>query len=501
MDRKPAIHTIEYLKTPSKIKDIDDEVPDVVEKLRDKAKPIIEQDRNEYKKIYDVITAYVADKQLFISNAWQITGLDYKCESLADYHYDIYCSRPLEHANRLTNSIYKSLEADNIPDQNKELLVMNTVSKNEEFTIMYNGRFMAKIYALQKDRPKGQSLDISKLIKPYLYRKTRYLPPDIEIIEVYQKIYNGDVNALIFERKLIEMIHLEEKRIKGGSEEVNLASEEDEIPYDAGCKTCGSIFGGSDIIPDIPDIPHSEFLDDIKNIPKTCYERKKDELEMIKIGVLRDFLTSRKDCVLIGALAVDWLNLGKNICPKFDRLQIISTTPAVKLQNELAMFLRALGKNYEINMGESLDLLIPKDFRTKKIIFSISIKTDLGIKEKAFIEYFNSTEFEIIPCQLHLDILIAARPVLLRFLFIDLWISKFIFGLKKMDMLNFTKKTERLWGLIHDCLKMKDKVDGVLGEYYDYTVKKREKLLERDTFFAPYFAHQYLIRNHKLREI
>lgn len=425
-----------------------------LESMRENLYGFCELERKRYHKLYEIIEKYATEHKLLISDVYKLTNLQ-KTDQFLDYHYEVYCSRPLEHTNRIVNLIYEE-----IPDHPMiDTLTMNTVVKNEEFSISFDGRFIAKIFAMQRDRPKGKSVDLAKLVEPKIISKIPYMPAEIEIIDVFHKMYTASAPLETLEH--FEKIMIEQVTSKVGGE-VN------------------QITGGKE---------------------KSCYERKKDELEAIKVAIVKDFLRARQDIALLGPMAIEWYQSGENICPKYDRIQLCGVLSVEQLKSELTNYLQSLGRKYEISMSEELDLLIPKDFRTKRTIFSMSIHTDLGIKEKPFLEYFNSCEFELIPTFEHHQLLLVSKPVLMRFLFIDLWISKFIYSIGKLDKQSYTQKQTRTLDLIKQGMKIPFVADGTLGVYYDYDISKKEKKIGQEQFFGPYMPSMHFKKNNKLREI
>ena len=422
--------------------------------MRENLYKFCELERNKYDELYEIIELYVKENKLLISNVYKLTNCK-KIDQFLDYHYEIYCSNPLEHTNRITNIIYESMSDHSMVST----LTMNTAVKNEEFSILFDGRFIAKIFAMQRDRPKGKSIDIFKLVEPTIINKVPYMPTEIEIIDVYHNLYIGGTQMASIEYFEKTMINQVIGKIGGEVEQ---------------------IIGG---------------------LEKTCYERKKDELEAIKVAILKDFLPKNQNLIFMGPMALEWYNSSQNICPKYDRIQLCGTMPSEHLKNELLNFLRFLGRKYEISISDELDLLIPKDFRTKRIVYSMSIQTDMGIKEKPFLEYFNSCEFELIPAFEHQGILVASKYVLLRFLFIDLWVTKFVYSIGKLDKQSYTQKQTRTLELIKQAENLPFVVDGVLGLYYDYEISKKEKKVGQEQFFGPYMPDSYFKKNNKLREI
>lgn len=425
-----------------------------LESMRENLYDFCESERKRYCKLYGIIEKYAIEHKLLISDIYKLTNLQ-KTDQFLDYHYEMYCSRPLGHTNRIVNLLYEEMSDHPMIDT----LTMNTAVKNEEFSISFDGRFVAKIFAMQRDRPKGKSVDLAKLVESKIIDKVPYMSAEIEIIDVFHKLYTAGAPSKTLEH--FEKIMIQQVTSKVGGEVYQIT-------------------GGKE---------------------NPCYERKKDELEAIKIAIVKDFLRTRQDVSLLGPMAIEWYQSGENICPKYDRIQLCGVLSADQLKLELTNYLHSLGRKYEVSMSEELDLLIPKDFRTKRTIFSMSIHTDLGIKEKPFLEYFNSCEFELIPVFEHHKLLLASKPVIMRFLFIDLWISKFIYSIGKLDKQSYTQKQTRTLDLISQGAKMPFVADGTIGIYYDYDISNKEKKIGQDQFFGPYMPSMFFKKNNKLREI
>ncbi len=430
----------------------------------------VKSERMRYDHIYKIIETYVIEHKLFISDPYKLTHLETNTDQFMDFHYSIYCSRPLEHANAITNLIYEELMVRK--DPLIDLLVMNTAIKNEEFSISYDNRFIVKVYALQRDRPKGQSSDLAKLIIPEVINKVPYMPAEIEIIDVYNNLYTNPTNLYAYEHFESSMLKQVLSKIGGEVQDIS-----------GGDNQGGNIISGAD--------------DSQKN---TCYERKKDELEALKIAIVKDFLPG-KPLALLGPMAIELYQSGTDMCPKYDRIQLVGTWSTSELKTKLSDYLTTFGRRYEISDSDELDLLIPKDFRTKRVIFSMSIKTDMGIKEKPFLEYFNSCNFELIPVFEFENILLTNKYVLLRFLFIDLWVTKFIYSIGKLEKSSYVSKQQRTMSLIRLASKMPFVVDGLIGSYYDFEISKKEKKIDQEQYFGPYYPAGYFKKNSKLRTV
>jgi hypothetical protein len=415
--------------------------------LRDNLFTYTLSERNRYKTIYDVIENYTRNNKLFISDLPVISKLK-DSSSLENFKYNIYCSNPLVHCNKIINLIYEEISDDPMI----AFLNMATIVQNEEFLILHDMRVIARIAALQTAG--RRSLDLHKLIKPFVHKGLYYLPAELEIIHIYHMLYTGSCTTSLL-TKYEEILQKNILHVTGGA---------------------------------------------IEKIT-TCKERKKDEMEAIKIAIVNDFFKGRDDVVLLGGMAIEWIESKGSICPKYDRIQVMSSMNVDDFKLKLEQYLGTFGRNYTITHSGEKDLMIPDDFRTKRYIFSLVLKSDFGIQEKPFLEYFNSCEFELIPVQKISDLYVASKYVILRFLFIDLWTANFVYSIGKLDKAKFAERQKRHIQLIKAARSYEFSADGLLGIFYDYDIHKKESMHGQEKRHFPYFPHNYFERNKKLRII
>ena len=479
-------------------------------------------ERMRYKNIYDVVEKYISEHKLFVSNIYKLTKLQRSTSSLINYHYDIYCDHPLKHANNLINKIYENIEGDPLI----QYLNMNTSVKNEEFVITYDTRMVAKIFAIQPGYVAShKTASIGKTIVPVVIDSLQYLPPTVEIIDLYNILYTGngyDEAILNITTQLAKMVtdktggdirkiesspNFKHKKVKSKAklkkqnnlsilanddgdveEDVEGGDENDEL-----LKNTVTMGDGGDGLYDDDGVDGGA--------EKTCYEKKKNELEAIKIALLRDYFKGRNDIILIGSIGYNWYHRGDNLCPNMERIQIITSIPIPELQHEITQYVNGIGRNYKIIVSDELGLMIPKDFRSKKTIFSMVIATNKGPKEKPFLEVFNNSKFELIPAFLSNDILIGSKYVLLRFLYIDLWIANFVYTIGKLTKEKYVERQKKILHAINNVSTIKNVADGVLGTYYDYAISKNELIFNQEQYFGPYNVDSYFKKNKKLRTI
>ena len=491
------------------------------------------KERNHYKNIYSIVEEYIIKNKLFVSNLYKISNIEKNIDSLLDYYYVVYCEISLIHANNIINNIYDEIKKQ-ITDEHKidlynvdrpetaiNFLNLKTLNKNEEFSIEYNNRIIIKLFALQK-YSKEEKIRVLNAITPDIINNISYIPAEIEIIDVYQKIYNGNAQYMLFDDILFKKIKKSNQYVGGYkfNNQNNTRNNQNNTRNNQNNRNKNNNRNNqnnshnkqykieSTRSSDIRNsLTSSYYEDDVEpdaddeDKPKSCYEKKKDILEAIKVAFIKDFLKGRRNIMLIGANAYNWYVNGDNFCPNFDRLQIISNLSSAEIRNEINKFINDLGQKFKLSYGEELDLMIPKDFRTKRQVFSISIKTEKGMKIKPFLEYFNSAQFDIIPGMLKDDVLLGQKYVILRFLFIDMWIAKYVFITGHITEDLYNKRLSRLWEVINGIHVIPMITDIFLGVYKDYDVAKKQKNIENDVNYLPYYPNSYYNKNKKLRQI
>ena len=490
---------------------------------------VIFKERNQYKKIYNIVEDYIIKNKLLVSNLYKISEIEKNIDSLFDYYYIVYCEISLIHANNIINNIYEYLkkEADEQKSDNTidlfnadkpstaiKFLNLKTLNKNEEFSIEYNNKTIVKLYTLQKYN-KEDKIRVLTAIVPDIIKDINYMPAEIEIIDVFQKIYNGNQQYMLFDDILFKKIKKSNQYTGGNNYRGNKHRDNKHRRYrDKNNKPNQPYTPAQPYKPnnssDIKNsLTSSYYEDDIKDDsdesddekPKSCYEKKKDILEAIKVAFIKDFLRGRKDIMLIGANAYNWYVNGNNFCPNYDRLQIITNLSSEEIRKEINKFIGDLRQKFKLSHGEELDLMIPKDFRTKRQVFSIAIKTEKGMKIKPFLEYFNPAQFDIIPGMFKDEVLLGQKYVILRFLFIDMWIAKYVFMTGNITEDLYRKRLSRLWEVIDGMHVIPMITDMFLGIHKDYDVAKKQKNIENDANYTPYYPNSYYNKHNKLRQI
>jgi len=419
-----------------------------INKIQLKAYEEIKKDRDRYKKLWDKIDDYCITNELIVSDVAKIVGKSDTIKAIYDKQYKIYTANPFRHANNIANLLHQLVKGDPMQFTVK----LKTVKEQEEFLIEYDTRAIVTIYLLQKHR----SVELNAIITPIKIDKILYMPAEIELIDVYHKLYDPffqpdyetyrDFEDLLFTQVL--------KRRESG------------------------IIGGG--------------------LRHDCREKKKELLEGIKISLVKDWLPTQKKTVLIGPWAYDWINNSKELCANIEKIQLISEMDHNDLLTKLLQYVNQITKA-TITVREQ-ELHIPKDFLINRYTYYMQIKTEKGITEKPFLDLFNCAQFEVIPYYIKDDICIGVKWVMLRFLFIDLWIVRLIkkLGLLTEDIL--TKKIKYIWQLV-DKFRGDFDADTIeyIGTYYDYNISKKISNIQ-GKMFLPYFPEMY-IREHNTYRI
>jgi len=418
---------------------------DIIEK---NALKVIANERNQYNNIWQIIEQYAAKNKILISNKYILINQPNAKNNIYKKTYYLYTINPLCDANQLTNLIYQQMQSD----INSHYTRLKTIKENEEFVIEYNLRQVATIYKIQKYK------DIYKLIHPIQINKLLYIPSEIELIDIYHSLYDPSQydtydEMLKFEDQLFQQVsNRKEKGYLGGR--------------------------------------------------IACPKYKKQIIEVLKVDLIMKWITKNQDIILIGPWVYDIQN-NKSICPNHEKIQIISKFTADEVLEQIKYYAQQL-TSFEITKKEQ-SLHIPKDFRTLRITYYLKIQTARGIVEKPFLDLFNCAEFEIIPAVLTKNILIGTKWVLLRFLFIDLWIVRIIktIGYFSSDKLN--KKIQYLWNIIEFFRNKSFKLTPIkdtywIGVYKDMILDKKMQNLDNKSYY-PYYPYAYYKQHHKFREI
>lgn len=385
--------------------------------------------------IYEAIEEYVKKNSLILSNVE--TLLDESYSNIRSYV--IYGNNILRHANNLSNKIA----------QVTIYVLMYTTKVREDFTIVVDGVPMVQLQNISNKLLKTVNYICVKGINMY--------PPELELIEVYHKLYLPQFskeweNLEKWETSLMSMV---EKR--------------------------KSIFGGR------------------RNKTKMNKKRSRFNDRLGKRGVdnkvILNWLKQRDDYVLLGTNAVNILNKSREYSQK---IQIITSSPFDKIVSEFSnMIFQYIGveptnKVHVVN--------IPSDPRLKKVVISVAV----GHKKRNIhlMDVFNSSNYELVPYIVYDNLNIGYGYVLKRFLLVDIWFMQILFHLNYITKEYLKRSIETSFSLMNQVKKVKLSENvrvEYIGTHVDFVIYK--KMLGLSNSFYPYNPERQRYQTGRYRNI
>ena len=396
---------------------------------------------DKYKDIYQLILNYcLKNEDIILSDLDILIDKDIS----KNLCYNLYSPYPFKHATLLSNEISKITK----------LVEMRTLISHKEFSININLIQMINFYALPYIKIANKNikfintiiLPIDKSINKELIN-LQFLSPEIELINVYNKLYNP-----VYVDEWEKLLKLEKKLY---------------IIYK-------HIF----IIKNI-NLKHyvDKSLINLKQyiVNNWCF------LDKIIIGYW-GYILYVKDDNSHNFEDINIFNL------KNERLQIISQN---SIENDILTLETLVKKKSSFQISyKQQNINIPKDFRIKKYIISI-VKNGNSI---IIMEIYNSSSFELIPyidiTYLNFKYRVGNPFVLLRFFLIDYWLLRYINALSKISTIIYENKLNN----IMKCIKfIRSKIDlgfGIkyTGQYIDEIIadKLRKLSTKRHIPYLPY---------------
>lgn len=398
--------------------DIDKYIDDIQKYSQLKKKKI----HKEYLDIYKHIFKYCVSNNIILSNSNLLIDKNY-IENMLEY--DCYTNNPLKHANNLSNELLKYTK-------NIEML---TKIPFREFSIIINSQILpvVNLYALPKC-----TTDFIRTIPISIYEiKIKLMPPEVELINIYRKLYLPD--------------------------------------YASKWKT-------------IVDLEYTIFSKyNIHDITKNCNVKLhiSNYLTKIKSSIVNKWCKNT-DNIIVGYWACYLLNIkisdNMNLL-QAERLQLISKN---SIENECLSLEKFLEKEFNTKIAYKVqDIDVPKDFRLKKYIFTMN--------GHIFLEIFNSASFELIPTMQYKETnAIGNIFVLLRFLFIDYWILSYVISIKKIPVDIGKRKLCLINNLIINLRKSKYITTGFNKQYVGHYENEQmaDKIRRiKGTYYSPYLPH------------
>lgn len=398
-----------------------DIIPKVPKLIHDATKYLIEQD--DFKEINKSIIDYCIENNVLISDIRFLMK-----EPLIFKPYNLYTDNLMKLALGLANFIHKN---------NGKLVKTKTVIYGEIISVEFDTYVVCNINYLERIK----EFPIDSIIFPIRHEKIAYFPPEIELIDIYRGLYSphrtGDWDNFMYAQRILFKPMIE-RLVSIHSTSVHTL------------KSAKSTTGG-----EIPLKPPSDGASSLK-LPllndetnpldqslgetisseltleltlggsegcKSCKEKRQKFADKLKMHVL-DVIAQKY--VLIGTYGVSKLADMEIHLHDMNIIQVISEN---NIKDDALFITNVLSKitDYKITYDEQ-NLHIPKDLITKRYRFFINYPSiDKKKSKKAFLDIFNSAQFELIPYVISGPVQKIGNPfVIIRFMLIDLWIYKII---------------------------------------------------------------------------
>jgi hypothetical protein len=386
-------------------------IDDLIEKATQRAGPHL----CLYNSIYKHICKFIKQHHLLVS----------RDQSSFSYTYIIYGSHIFQYANMLSNELVSFTP----------YVRLNTILKNKEFVIEVDGIRMVIFHNIDQSFVKIMSNTSEE-------NKTK-LSPDIELIDIYHKLYSPQ------KYNDWEDLYRYEKRVWAEFNKIRSM-----IIATPAAKGGGPI-----------DLP----------------------------GLALEWVKGQDDCVLIGDRAAGLLN--KRNSHFTNAIQFISADTETTIE-QLKKYMTASAGVELVVKKHGINL--PGDFRVSKYIIS----SKNGGKYVANI--YNSAEFELVPYIMKAGFKIGIYPVLLRFLFMDIWFLRTLRFFNIINQNSYVSGFKQILGNVdnvHSSFMKKIKNDEYgstqfIGTYIDEIVDKKNIVTP-----FPYWPAKYKNDTGKFRVI
>ena len=294
---------------------------------------------------------------------------------------------------------------------------------------------------------------MTKVVKPI---QGKWLPPEVELLEIYHKIYSPQ-----FYGDRTELLKLENS-----------------------CWEAHGVTGSGNFASDESSDSESELVEGGRNDRKNN-TNKNTKVQYPYNATLLSWMKTRKDCVLIGPTATD-VSTRNNY-----RVQIITSSPIKSVVENIKLTIKRLLSIEVSSYIGSFDT-VPGEYRLSKII----LKTSSGY----LAEVYNSASFELIPFNIVNGIQTATVPVILRYIMLDIWAIKSLGSTGRISehcVSDIVRRYYNIMSSIRDGIT--NESTDMLGVYCDDVVAKKKLALSNQ--FMPYYPARYKSINGSYRII
>lgn len=411
---------------------------------------------SEYETLYKVIEEYINRKPtLVLTDFKRIASFELDSPVLL---YEIYSSEPFLDGKELADKVYTDVG---------KYVVLNTNEYGKEFTLLYDSMVVCKIYGMLNYK----GISLMNLISPVVIDgfwsslKLRYLPPELELIDVYKRLYSPE-----YFEEWSDLVEIEKTLFN------DVCSRNE----------TGEIVGGV-----------------------ACTLRQVGELETLKILIVSKFLVER-DIVLIGAWAIIEIAagiFGKGIAEVsgntvklhgeadkkcIEKVQVIIDCDIDKFMEELRVFVRKHSSVKLVCKEQPIHMI--KEFRLVKHTVYVVFEDKCGVVEKPLMDVYNAGCYSLIgyttsqrfmvnkaEASYSKNIKVGNLFVILRFLMLDIWLLKIV---QKLDFLTkdvLVKKINMILGYMKflrklNVVKSKAFSDHYIGIYESESQAKKKNI-------------------------
>jgi hypothetical protein len=391
------------------------------------AKEFVKADRLQYKHVFQTVFQEIKNENVLVSDINLLLSNKYPRESII-----LYAETPFTLAKKIADVLVK---------KTKFVKVRNIVD-NRLYEIIYDGRKLIKIYWLEK----YMDLHIYDIIDFQNVGNLRVIPPEIELILIYQNLY---IPNKVDEWKDLLEVEAQLSLIKTG----------------AGISTRGA-----------PD-----------SIKYCCKSKRIESLICLK----KKILPLLEEYVIVGDLGI------KLILHKIQSATVNPIEPLIITEEDLEV-IQVISENLIEEDFKKISsylstftkcklsytkrhIYVIGDPRLNKYTIYIKYPTLDSFVEKPLLHIYDCARYDLVPYvkyKLPMDTLLKFKSdlkvgnsyVLLRFLYVDLWVLKIINHFKPVDR----KKAEG--AIISNITKIKKNLSVFGLNYYG---KNKEYLISQ----------------------
>lgn len=417
---------------------------------------IIKQDRLKYKKVFDLLKEKIIeysdddDNKVIFSDVNKLIDYENK-NNVIESNMTLYTIHARKITTELTNFIHVKFG---------KFVQMRAIIPNEEYDIMFDMRNLVKIYRINRYK----KVNLVDLFNTICIDKLLYFPANVELIDIYHKLYLPHFNEewpSILENESILYKYIQSDK-----------------------------YGGA--------------------INKKCVECKiKRKLDVYQIKLLILKFLNNENFVMVGNWAHNIIEGdGKNMDDS-SNIQIISENSIENDYNNITDYLSEF-TSYGI-FYKKKKLYIPKDNRIFKYTFYIKYPTfGKSIVDKQFLDIYNCGSYELIPFIIFkhnlLNIKIGNIFVQMRFLFIDLWILKLLKHLKSIDNAEYDIKKTNIFKTMKKIKKLlpdgfDNSKDRYIGINFDEKIYQKIDISKKEIKRLSYYPELSLKKNKKYQLI